>query len=63
MKFRYDVLLAIALFACAFPLRAQTGCVDSPEDPTVVLALVGSAGVLLSIVRGRLKGRCKSSER
>jgi XrtJ-associated TM-motif-TM protein len=28
----------------ALPLRAQTGCDDSPEDPTVVLALVGSAG-------------------
>lgn len=30
----------------AVPLRAQTGCTDSPEDPTVVLALVGGAGAL-----------------
>ncbi len=30
-----------AMLAAAFPLRAQTGCDDSPEDPTVVLALVG----------------------
>ena len=30
----------------ALPLRAQTGCADSPEDPTIVLALVGGAGAL-----------------
>jgi len=28
------------------PLRAQTGCDDSPEDPTLVLALMASAGAL-----------------
>jgi XrtJ-associated TM-motif-TM protein len=32
------------MLAMALPLRAQTGCDDSPEDPTVVLALVGGAG-------------------
>jgi len=32
----FAVMLALAL-----PLRAQTGCDDSPEDPTIVLALVG----------------------
>jgi XrtJ-associated TM-motif-TM protein len=32
------------LMLIAVPLRAQTGCDDSPEDPTVVLALVGGAG-------------------
>lgn len=35
-----------AMLAVALPLRAQTGCDDSPEDPTVVLALVGSAGAI-----------------
>jgi XrtJ-associated TM-motif-TM protein len=34
------------LIAMVAPLRAQTGCTDSPEDPTVVLALVGGAGAL-----------------
>jgi XrtJ-associated TM-motif-TM protein len=57
MKFRYGVFIAILLFTCAFALRAQTGCVDSPEDPTIVLGLVGSAAALFSIVRGRLKAR------
>jgi XrtJ-associated TM-motif-TM protein len=42
-------LLAVAfilVLAAALPLRAQTGCEDSPEDPTIVLALVGGAGAL-----------------
>ncbi len=34
------------MLALALPLHAQTGCDDSPEDPTVVLALVSGAGAL-----------------
>ncbi len=30
----------------AAPLHAQGGCVTSPENPTAVLAVVGSAGAL-----------------
>jgi XrtJ-associated TM-motif-TM protein len=37
----------------AAPLRAQTGCTDSPENPTAVLALVGGVGALWSAVRAR----------
>ena len=43
------ILLTIGLAlvaAAALPLRAQSGCVDSPEDPTLVLALVAGAGAL-----------------
>ena len=36
------------MVAIAVPLRAQTGCDDSPEDPTLVLALVGGAGALVA---------------
>ncbi len=42
-------LLAFSFFlvlAFTLPLRAQTGCDDSPEDPTFVLAIVGGAGAL-----------------
>jgi XrtJ-associated TM-motif-TM protein len=46
---------ALLLFLAAMPLHAQTGCTDSPEDSTVVLALVGSAGVLLSSLRARAR--------
>jgi XrtJ-associated TM-motif-TM protein len=45
------------------PLHAQTGCTDSPENPTVVLALVGSAGALFSAVRARVKARRNSRQR
>lgn len=48
---RCSLLLALMLAAVAFPLRAQTGCDDSPEDPTIVLALVGGVGALAASVR------------
>lgn len=44
-------LLAVGfalMIAVALPLRAQTGCDDSPEDPTIVLALVGGAGAFVA---------------
>ena len=54
-------ILALAVFALvllvSLPLNAQTGCTDSPENPTAVLALVGSVGVLLSLARARLRSK------
>jgi len=47
-------LLALSfavILAVAMPLRAQTGCDDSPEDPTIVLALVGGAGAVIAGLR------------
>ena len=58
MKKSTVVFLGCALFVLiAVPLHAQTGCTDSPENPTVVLALVGGCGAFLSAVRGRMRGR------
>ena len=51
MTRRYALLLVLMLGALALPLRAQTECDDSPEDPTIVLALVGGAGALVASVR------------
>jgi XrtJ-associated TM-motif-TM protein len=46
------------MLASALPLRAQTGCVDSPEDPTIELALVSAAGALsVSLLRCRRRRR------
>jgi XrtJ-associated TM-motif-TM protein len=46
------IAFAFALIlAGGIPLRAQTGCEDSPEDPTVVLALVGGAAALVTHLR------------
>lgn len=58
------VFLASAAFLLmALPLHAQTGCDNSPENPTVVLALVGGAGALFSSVRARVRARRDKSER
>ncbi|HVN92974.1 MAG TPA: PExPT-CTERM protein [Terracidiphilus sp.] len=51
MTRRYALLLVLMLTAIVLPLRAQTGCVDSPEDPTIMLALVGGAGALFASLR------------
>jgi XrtJ-associated TM-motif-TM protein len=56
------LLGCVVLFVATRPLQAQTGCTDSPENPTVVLALVGGAGALFSAVRSRLSARRKSSQ-
>ena len=50
---RYSLLFLLLLTAIALPLHAQTGCTDSPEAPTVALALVGGAGALLTRLRLR----------
>ena len=48
------LFLLVAVVLCATPLYAQSGCINSPENPTVILALVGSAGAFLASVRGRI---------
>lgn len=57
MKRSTALFFGLALFALTLPLRAQSGCDDSPENPTVVLALVGGAGALWSTLRARMKSR------
>ncbi|HKO20386.1 MAG TPA: PExPT-CTERM protein [Acidobacteriaceae bacterium] len=51
----------VLLLACAQPLFGQVGCVDSPENPTVILGVVGAAGAFFSTLRYRAKARRKSS--
>jgi len=49
------VLIALGLLAVPMAAHGQVnGCTDSPENPTVVLALVGSAGAFLASARRRL---------
>ena len=47
--------LCCAMLVAAAPLYAQDGCLDSPENPTAVLAVLGGAGALFSAVRSRMK--------
>jgi len=55
-KARFLFVLPLML-AAASVLRAQTGCTDSPEDPTVVLALVGGAGAIATTLTKRWRRR------
>ncbi len=58
MKNKYWALLVVIAVMCIPTLvRAQVGCEDSPEDPTIVLALVASAGALITGVRARFRAR------
>jgi len=44
-------LLVLTLAAIALPVHAQDGCDDSPEDPTIVLALVAAAGAFAASLK------------
>ncbi len=52
-----SVLLAAVLLIAVTPAFAQNGCVNSPENPTVILALVGSAGAFLASARSHFGRR------
>jgi len=60
-KFR-ALMVAIAVMCIPALVRAQTGCEDSPEDPTLMLALVASAGALISAAHTRFKARRNSGK-
>jgi XrtJ-associated TM-motif-TM protein len=51
-----SVALAIPLIA-ALPARAQSGCDDSPENPTLVLAGLAGGVFAVSSLRTRLRAR------
>jgi XrtJ-associated TM-motif-TM protein len=57
------LLAGIALLSSVtLPLYGQDGCVNSPENPTAILAVVGSAGAFCVSVRARIKARRSSSK-
>ncbi|MGI4827055.1 MAG: PExPT-CTERM protein [Janthinobacterium lividum] len=47
----------VLLLLLAAPAFAQNGCVNSPENPTALLALVGAAGGWVSFARARRRAR------
>jgi hypothetical protein len=57
------LMVAIAVLGIPALVRAQVGCEDSPEDPTVVLVLIASAGALIAHARGRLSTRGNSGRK
>jgi XrtJ-associated TM-motif-TM protein len=57
MKNSKYIILATLLLSATLSLHAQGGCVESPEDPTAVLALLGSAAASAVYLRDRFKTR------
>jgi XrtJ-associated TM-motif-TM protein len=53
------LLIAVTVFVlsskAAFGLIG--GCVDSPEDPTAILAVLGCGAAAIPIVRSRMRAR------
>jgi len=56
------LMVGMAVLAVPMLVRAQTGCSDSPEDPTLILALVASAGALVHAARVRFNARRNSGK-
>ena len=48
-------LPAFLLILLAASAHAQGGCVNSPENPTLVLGLVGSAAAAVSVTMKKLR--------
>jgi XrtJ-associated TM-motif-TM protein len=60
---KFSLFLGLALlFATALPLHAQDGCVTSPENPTAILAVIGTAGAFLTTARTRIQARRRSNQ-
>jgi XrtJ-associated TM-motif-TM protein len=64
-NFRFLILgFTLLVLSSGLPLHAQggetdtgPGCSESPENPTAVLALLGSAGAFCISARARIKAR------
>jgi XrtJ-associated TM-motif-TM protein len=55
---KFILAVGTVLIASSLRLHAQSGCEDSPENPTAVLALVGSLATFGAYARRRyLAGR------
>ncbi len=59
LKYSLSLMVVLVAFAVVSPAFAQGGgvdtCKNSPENPTAILALVGSAGGGLVALRTRLR--------
>jgi XrtJ-associated TM-motif-TM protein len=53
------VLVCAAMFATPTALYSQGGCVNSPESPTAILAIVGAVGGFVVWTRARFRARRK----
>jgi len=59
-KYSLALLAGLVFVLLSKAAQAQTGCTDSPENPTAVLAVVGLAGGIVSSALPRWRARRKS---
>lgn len=57
MKKHALVALLLLALGAALPLHAQSGCDDSPENPTLILAGLAGGAFAVSNLRTRLRAR------
>jgi len=59
MKWKKITTIVLSLGVVCVKLHAQGfgGCTDSPEDPTVVLGILGFASMSTMILRSRMQAR------
>ena len=57
MKLSHRIALLAGLFLLPALAHAQSGCVNSPECPTAVLALAGTAGAGVVSLYRKFRGR------
>ena len=57
LRTRYILLLFVLAVGTAHQLHAQNGCVNSPENPTAVLALLGVLGAGVPALRAKFRSR------
>jgi len=51
------ILTALVIALSPALASAQNGCINSPENPTAILALVGTAGAAFPRLRSYLRSR------
>jgi XrtJ-associated TM-motif-TM protein len=51
------IYLLMLLAVASTVAHAQSGCEDSPENPTIVLALLGSVGAGIAVLRRRFNSK------
>ena len=56
-KLGYLIPVALLIVAATAARAQDGGCVDSPENPTAVLALVGAAAFGIDYLRNRFRSR------
>jgi XrtJ-associated TM-motif-TM protein len=54
-RFTKSVVLLCFVLLSAVVAQAQSGCTNSPENPTALLGLVGAGGLLIARSRGKIQ--------